>query len=92
MWSPIVVCMMYYIMHRTQILLESWQYEKLKAAAEREGTSISMLVRQAVSRFFDKQPRRTTDRLAEITGIGDDPAASGPNHDAVIYGPRRKRS
>jgi len=79
-------------MHRTQILLESWQYEKLKAAAERDGTSISMLVREAVSRFLDRKPRRTADRLAEITGIGDDSATSGRKHDAVLYGPRRKRS
>ena len=37
--------MMYYIMHRTQLILDDWQHEALRTRAEREGKSISALVR-----------------------------------------------
>ena len=36
-------------MHRTQLLLEEWQHAALKARAEREGRSISDLVREILS-------------------------------------------
>lgn len=78
-------------MHRTQILLDPWQYEQLKAAAEREGRSISSLVREAVTQFLKGSPRKTTTRLAEISGLGSDPGSRGRDHDEVIYGPRRER-
>jgi hypothetical protein len=83
--------MMYYIMHRTQIMLDEWQYEKLKAAAEREGRSISSLVRDAVSAFLDggRGRRGPATSLSDIAGIGDDPGTSGREHDRVLYGPRR---
>jgi hypothetical protein len=79
-------------MHRTQILLDEWQYEKLKAAAEREGRSISSLVRDAVSAFLNGGRGRDgpATRLAEIAGIGSDPGTSGRDHDRVLYGPRRR--
>ena len=78
-------------MHRTQILLDPWQYEQLKAAAEREGRSISSLVRDAVTQFLKGSRRRTTTKLAEISGLGADPGSRGRDHDEVIYGPRKKR-
>ena len=80
---------MYYIMHRTQILLDEWQYEKLKAASEREGRSISSLVREAVSAYLNggANRRRPATRIAEIAGIGSDPETSGDDHDRVLYGP-----
>jgi len=83
---------MYAIMHRTQILLDPWQYEQLKAAAEREGRSISSLVRDAVTQFLKRSRRKTTTKLAEISGLGADAGVRGRDHDQVIYGPRRKRS
>ena len=76
-------------MHRTQILLEDKQYEMMKMLAEREGRSLSGLVRDAVTAFLDRRARPTT-RLAEISGIGDDPEARGRDHDDVLYGPRRE--
>jgi hypothetical protein len=83
--------MMYDVcMHRTQILLDPWQYERLKAAAEREGRSISSLVRDAVSRFLEVPPAETSTKLAEISGLGADPGSRGRDHDAVIYGPGRE--
>lgn len=39
-------------MHRTQILLEDEQYERLKAEAARTGRSIGELVRDAVDTVF----------------------------------------
>jgi predicted transcriptional regulator len=76
-------------MHRTQILLDDGQYETMKALAEREGRSLSSLIRDAVTAFLSRREKPTT-RLAEITGIGDDPDAGGRDHDDVLYGPRRK--
>ena len=75
-------------MHRTQILLDDWQYETMKTLAEREGCSLSSLIRDAVTGFLSRRDKPTT-RLAEITGIGDDPEAGGRDHDDVLYGPRR---
>lgn len=79
------------IMHRTQILLDSWQYEQLKAAAEREGRSISSLVRDSVTLFLKGSRRKTATKLAEISGLGEDRETRGRDHDAVVYGGRRKR-
>jgi hypothetical protein len=78
-------------MHRTQILLDPWQYEQLKAAAEREGRSISSIVRDAVTQFLKGSRRTTATKLAEISGLGADTGSRGRDHDEVIYGPRRKR-
>jgi hypothetical protein len=77
-------------MHRTQILLDPWQYEQLKAAAEREGRSISSLVRDAVTLFLKGSPRKTATKLADIGGIGADGEVRGRDHDAVLHGPGRK--
>jgi hypothetical protein len=77
-------------MQRTQVLLEDWQYEALKAAAERRRRSVSSLVRDLVARDLQPgggQPRR---RLAEIRGIGADPQARGRDHDKYLYGKTRR--
>jgi hypothetical protein len=79
-------------MHRTQILLDKGQYEMLKTLAEREGRSLSSLVRDAVTAFLERRPTRSPMRLSEITGIGADPDARGRDHDDVLYRPRRGRS
>jgi len=79
-------------MHRTQILLDEGQYEMLKTLAEREGRSLSSLVRDAVTTFLERRPRRSPTRLAEITGIGEDADTRGRDHDDVLYRPRRGRS
>ena len=79
-------------MHRTQILLDERQYEMMKTIAEREGRSLSSLIRDAVSAFLGRRATQFPATLAEITGIGDDPDARGRDHDDVLYRPRRKRS
>lgn len=77
--------MMYAIMHRTQILLEEEQHEDLKAMAEREGKSLSGLVREAVAAFIRGRNRRSKGRLSDIEGIGEDAEADGRDHDRLLY-------
>ncbi len=84
---------MYYIMHRTQILLEDWQYQRMKTITEKEGRSLSSLVREAVTAFLERGNKAgPTTKLAEIAGIAADPDSRGRDHDDVIYRPRRKKS
>ena len=72
--------------HRTQLLLEPWQHGALKALAEREGISISDLVRRILSRRL--RPKSSRRRgLQAMAGIGRDRKASGRNHDRWLYGP-----
>ena len=71
--------------HRTQLLLEAWQYGALKALAEREGVSMSDMVRRIFSRGL--RPRSNRQRgLQRIAGIGRDRKASGRDHDRWLYG------
>lgn len=71
-------------MHRTQIILEDWQYQALRARAEHERRSISDLVREILRSALAQPPQRG--RLDEIEGIGEDPAAYGRDHDRFLYG------
>ena len=72
--------------HRTQLLLEPWQYGALKALAEREGVSISDMVRRILSRRL--RPRSTRrGGLQAVAGIGRDRKAAGRDHDRWLYGP-----
>ena len=77
-------------MHRTQILLDNGQYEMMKTLAERDGRSLSSLVRDAVTAYLGRRGKPST-RLAEITGIGDDARSRGRDHDELLYRPRRDR-
>ncbi|MEX2125082.1 MAG: hypothetical protein WD795_14400 [Woeseia sp.] len=72
-------------MHRTQIILEDWQYQALRARAEQENRSISDLVRDILKTAL-AQPPRQKGRLEEIEGIGEDPASYGRAHDRNLYG------
>ena len=72
-------------------MLEEWQYQDLKAASERQGRSLSSLVRDAVTEFLRRKQRPNRTRLAEITGIGEDAGSRGRDHDEVLYGPARTR-
>ncbi len=71
--------------HRTQILLEEWQYGALKSLAESEGASISGMVRKLLTtQLRSRSSRRRS--LQAIAGIGQDPRASGKDHDRWLYG------
>jgi hypothetical protein len=68
-------------MHRSQIIIEDWQYETLKAWAEREGKSISQLMRE----ILDERLGRGRRTLSRVCGIGHDPGFTGRDHDKILY-------
>ena len=79
-------------MHRTQILLEEWQYEMLKAKAEREGRSMSEILRDVLGAALGGKRRPADQRaLDSVAGLVNEPGLSGRDHDEVLYGPRRTR-
>jgi hypothetical protein len=79
-------------MHRTQILLDEWQYEVLKTRAEQEGTSLSHMVREAVEAYLTKDQRKAQKMLDQIEGIGKDSKAKGRDHDKHLYRVKSRRS
>lgn len=74
-------------MHRTQLLLEPWQYEKLRSLAERGGTSISAVVREILSEHLGARASRAAERLSDVEGIAEGPEDLGREHDRYLYGP-----
>ncbi len=77
---------------RTQISLDDWQYESLKAAAARDGRSLAGVVREAVTAYLAGAPDTSNSPLDAITGIGDDETTRGRNHDEALYGWASERS
>jgi len=75
-------------MHRTQILLDDWQYSALKSRAEREGRSMSELLRELISQQLGEAAPGRLD-LKNIRGVGEDRAAYGREHDRFLYGKQR---
>jgi len=71
-------------LHRTQVLLEDWHYTYLKNAAERDGKSLSEILREILSEYV-KEGGSARKRLEEIAGIGTDEEASGREHDRWLY-------
>lgn len=75
-------------MHRTQILLNPWQYEQLRARAEKEQRSLSSLVRELLDKALQQSspmPDPSTDPLQQLQGIGEDNAGYGRDHDRLLY-------
>lgn len=76
-------------MHRTQLLLETWQYEALKARARREGKSLSEWVRRMLRSVLSPSStthKRSPKGLWAVCGVGRDP--TGPparDHDRILY-------
>lgn len=70
-------------MHRTQLLLETWQVEALRARAEAAGISMSELVRRVVSAWLT--PDGSPDPLDAVRGLAAD-GLGGDRHDDVLYG------
>ena len=77
-------------MHRTQLSIEDWQYEALKAMSQRRGRSISDLVREILAKCL-RARTRSAKGIAEIEGIGADREASGRQHDEFLYSETRAR-
>lgn len=75
-------------MHRTQISLEDWQYQVLRARAEQEGRSISDLVREILRTALVSHRK---EGLEDIEGIGEDASAYGRQHDRFLYGAKDEK-
>jgi len=73
--------------HRTQILLENWQYDALRSLSERAGRSVSSLLRDWISRELESVS--DAGDIEELSGIGRR-RGSRVRHDQVLYR-RRKR-
>ena len=58
------------VMHRSQIFLEEWQYETLKARAERNGQSISELVRVILNEHLAEDQHKALQLLESLDGLG----------------------
>ena len=79
-------------MQRTQLLLEPWQHDALRARAERAGISLSELVRRIVSAWLTPEEPTEDGPLLAMEGIGADASVTGRAHDEVLYTePRRRR-
>jgi plasmid stability protein len=72
-------------MHKTQVMLEDWQYEALLTLAAEEHRSISDLVREMLTRYLVGNHEIARQRLAAMEGIGADAHATGEDHDAFLY-------
>jgi plasmid stability protein len=72
-------------MHKTQVVLEDWQYEALRSLAAQEHRSISDLVREMLTRYLVGNHEIARQRLAAMEGIGADAQASGTDHDAFLH-------
>ena len=76
-------------MHRSQILLEEWQYQYLTDESRRSGESISAIVRRWITERIEEQHQQaiSEDPFFEIIGIcsGEPGNTVGQDHDKVIY-------
>ena len=69
-------------MYRTQLLLEPWQHEALRARAKSRGQSMSALVREIVADYLSGDRGRSRLRLME--GVAEGPGQAA-DHDQVLY-------
>jgi hypothetical protein len=74
------------MLHRTQILLEPWQYDALRSTSEREGRSISDIVRGILTEALRSPDRPSGSWVREVAGIEYDANTSGQDHDTYLYG------
>ena len=70
-------------MHRTQIIFEERHYNLLKNLAEREGKSISQVLREMVDSYLQKTGIFS---INQIEGIAEDKSSYGEDHDKWLYG------
>ncbi len=78
-------------MHRSQIMLKEHQYAYLVNEAQRQGKSISEIIRDLIDEHMTQTRNLENDPFFDIIGMveGDDPHAA-IDHDYYVYGlPRR---
>jgi hypothetical protein len=73
--------------HRTQISLETWQYEILMEHSRKTRKSLAGIIRDLIAeKFAGDRTVREKDPLLGIIGMGSgDGAPIARNHDAVLY-------
>ena len=53
--------------HRTQLILEEWQYDGARAIAESSGVSLASVVREAVGEYLSHRDTARGSSLEELT-------------------------
>ena len=72
--------------HRTQILLEEWQYQGLREMARQVGTNLSELVRRWVTEKMRQRSRGNRKGLLSLAGKIKDKPDVARNHDRYLAG------
>ena len=75
-------------MHRTQLLIEEWQYDALRVRAERRSISISELVREILAQYLAANDRPAG--VYRLEGLGSDGSSTAREHDSFLYGKKRR--
>jgi len=73
--------------HRTQISLESWQYQALLETSRKSKKSLSSIIRELVGEKFSKEKiDMKKDPIMGIIGKGaGDGYPAAKNHDDILY-------
>lgn len=75
------------VMKRTQIYLTEEQHQQLEVLAETRDTTMSNLVREAITEYVARHVLVETDPLLAIIGLGESGIGDGSiHHDRDIYG------
>ena len=67
------------------------EFEALKARAEREGRSLSAVVRQILTEHLEASGDWASRRLDDVSAVAEGPADLGESHDSYLYGLGKKR-
>ncbi len=71
-------------MRQTNISLEEWQYNHVKELAEREGKSISQIIRELILELGEGEIEK--DPIFEIIGMGrGEGSGVAREHDKILY-------
>lgn len=75
------------IKHRTQISLETWQYEVLMDQSRKTKKSLARIIRELIAeKFAGDKVEVEKDPIMEIIGMGSgDGAPVARNHDSILY-------
>ena len=74
-------------MRQTNISLEEWQYRHVKELAEREGKSISQIIRELIDALSElREGEIEKDPIFEIIGMGrGEGSGVAREHDKTLY-------
>jgi hypothetical protein len=73
--------------HRTQISLETWQYEALMEVSRKTRKSLAGILRELITEKFSRDKvDQANDPIMSIIGMGSgDGKAVARNHDKILY-------